>query len=73
MTTTETTESIPEVCLIDDLVRILKVSRATIDRRRRAGTFPIPELPAIDSRPRWAGASVRRFLDTHKTGRALVR
>ncbi len=61
------------VYLIDDLARVLKISRATIDRRRRSGTFPIPELPALDGRPRWSVAMVRRFLETGQTGRALLR
>ena len=44
----------PVVLFIDDLARVLRTSRSTIERRRRAGTFPIPELPGIDGRPRWS-------------------
>lgn len=54
---------IPLVCLIDDLVRILRTSRRTIERLRRHGAFPIPELPSIDKRPRWSRSDVRRFLE----------
>jgi hypothetical protein len=35
---------------IEDLAGVLRTSRSTIARRRRAGTFPIPELPGIDRR-----------------------
>jgi hypothetical protein len=64
--------NIPDVCHVGDLVRILKISRATIDRRRAFGSFPIPELPAMDKRPRWSGAVVQRFLESGQTGRALL-
>lgn len=53
---------IPAVCFLDDLVRILRTSRRTIERMRRAGVFPIRELPSLDKRPRFAGEEVRRFL-----------
>lgn len=66
-------DGIPDTCLVDDLARILQTSRATIDRRRKSGVFPIPELPAIDKRPRWSGAAVRRFLSTGQTGSRLLR
>ena len=56
-------ERIPAVCFIEDVARILKTSRRSIERRRRYGTFPIPELPAIDRRPRWSGVLVREFRD----------
>jgi len=54
--------TIPHVCLIGDLCRILQVSRTTIEKLRRHGAFPIPELPALDKRPRWSGDAVRRYL-----------
>lgn len=50
------------VLFIEDLVRILRMSRATLDRRRKARAFPIPELPALDNRPRWSRASVELYL-----------
>ncbi len=52
----------PDVLFIDDVAHILRTSRSTIERRRRAGTFPIPELPCIDGRPRWSRQAVERFL-----------
>jgi hypothetical protein len=51
-----------EVLFIDDVVRMLRTSRSTIERRRRAGNFPIPELPSIDGRPRWSRHAVEKFL-----------
>jgi hypothetical protein len=56
-------EPIPAVCFIDDVARILRTSRRTIDKLRRHRCFHIPELPAIDKRPRWSGEAVKRFLD----------
>lgn len=52
-----------DVLFIADLARILRVSRDTIDRRLKAGSFPIPELPRIDSRHRWSVDAVERYLD----------
>ncbi len=57
-----------EVLFIEDLVRILRTSRSTIERRRAAGTFPIPELPSIDSRPRWSRRAVQDFLAKSAAG-----
>lgn len=57
------------MCFIEDLVRLLRTSRRTIARLRRAGAFPIRELPAWDKRPRWSGADVRAFLEHKPTGR----
>jgi len=51
-----------DVLFIEDLARVLRTSRSTIERRRRSGTFPIPELPAIDERPRWSRQAVERYL-----------
>lgn len=56
-------ESIPAVCFIDDVARILRTSRRTIEKLRRHRCFHIPELPSIDKRPRWSGEAVKRFLD----------
>lgn len=56
------------VFFIGDLVRLLRVSRSTIERRRRAGRFPIPELPAIDERPRWSRVAVEQYLSSTNGG-----
>ena len=51
-----------DVLFTEDIARVLRTSRSTIERRRRSGTFPIPELPAIDERPRWSRQAVERYL-----------
>ena len=58
----------PDVLFIDDVARILRTSRSTIERRRRAGSFPIPELPSIDGRPRWSRQAVERYLASSNEG-----
>jgi hypothetical protein len=55
--------SLPAVCLIDDICRELQISRSTLKRLRRAGAFPIPELPSLDKHPRWSRAAVEKFLE----------
>lgn len=50
------------VLFIADLVRELRVSRTTIEKLRRFGCFPIPELRSLDKRPRWSRAAVDAFL-----------
>jgi len=60
--TTNTIASLGDVLFIEDVARVLRTSRSTIERRRRSGTFPIPELPAIDERPRWSRQAVERYL-----------
>jgi hypothetical protein len=52
----------PQILFIGDVAALLRVSRSTIERRRREGTFPIPELPGLDCRPRWSRIAVERFL-----------
>ncbi|MEO7189991.1 MAG: helix-turn-helix domain-containing protein [Vicinamibacterales bacterium] len=47
---------------LDELAALLRVSRSTIERRRREGTFPIPELSALDRRPRWSRHAVQQYL-----------
>jgi hypothetical protein len=60
--------STPDVLFIEDVARILRTSRSTIERRRRAGTFPIPELPGIDERPRWSRRAVEGYLASTNGG-----
>ena len=50
------------ILFIDEVASVLRVSRSTIERRRRDGTFPIPELPSFDNRPRWSRQAVETFL-----------
>jgi hypothetical protein len=56
-----------DVLFIDDLVRLLRVSRPTLERLRRRHAFPIPELPKLDNRPRWSRQAVEKFLAGHRT------
>ena len=58
----------PDVLFIEEVSHILRTSRSTIERRRRAGTFPIPELPCIDERPRWSRQAVERYLTSTNEG-----
>ena len=51
-----------DVLFLDDLTSLLRVSRATIERRRREGTTRIPELDPIDRRPRWSRHAVAQYL-----------
>jgi predicted DNA-binding transcriptional regulator AlpA len=55
----------PAVLFLDDVAGILRVSRSTIERRRRDGTFPIPELPSLDRRPRWSRSEVERYVESN--------
>jgi hypothetical protein len=50
------------VLLIEDMARLLHTSTRTIGRRLRSGSFPFPELPAIDTRHRWSRVVVERIL-----------
>ena len=56
------------ILFIDEVAAFLRVSRSTIERRRRDGTFPIGELPSLDSRPRWSRQVVERFLSSATRG-----
>jgi hypothetical protein len=60
--------AVTDVLFIEDVARVLRTSRSTIERRRRSGTFPIPELPAIDERPRWSRRAVERYLASTNGG-----
>lgn len=57
---------IPAVCLIEDVCRELRISRSTLKRLRRAGVFPIQELPSLDKHPRWSGVDVARFIERER-------
>jgi hypothetical protein len=57
-----TTAHDTDVLFLDDLCARLRVSRRVVERLRRHGAFPIPELPALDKRPRWSRQAVERYL-----------
>lgn len=63
----DTVPASSSILFIDEVAALLRVSRSTIERRRRDGTFPIAELRGLDSRPRWSRQAVERFL-TSSTG-----
>ena len=63
----------PDVLFIEDVSRILRTSRSTIERRRRSGTFPIPELISIDGRPRWSRQAIERYLTSSNNGHRAQR
>ena len=52
------------VLFLHEVAALLRVSRSTIERRRREGTFPIPELRPLDRRPRWSRGEVERFVES---------
>jgi hypothetical protein len=58
----------PDVFFIEDVARLLRTSRSTIERRRRDRSFPIPELLSIDGRPRWSRQALERYLASTSGG-----
>ncbi len=57
-------ETIPQVCLVTDVCRILKMSRMQFYALKRAGRWPLPEIsPKLDRRPRYRGADVQLLID----------
>lgn len=58
---------------IDDVARFLKTSRRTVEKLRRHGACPIPELPSIDKRARWSGTDILKYLDGQMVAQPAVR
>lgn len=58
----------PDVLFIPDIAAALRTSRSTIERRLRDGSFPVPELPRIDKRPRWSRRAVEAYLSSVASG-----
>jgi hypothetical protein len=55
---------IPPVCFDEDFCRIFDTSLRTVQKSRKAGTFPIPELlPRLDKRHRYSRRDVIAFLE----------
>ena len=50
------------VLLDADICRELRISLTTLKRLRRHGAFPIPELPPLDKRHRYARRDVDAYL-----------
>jgi Helix-turn-helix domain len=52
----------PAVLFDADICDELRISRTTLKRLRRARAFPIPELPSLDKKHRYARIDVEAFL-----------
>lgn len=52
----------PRVYRMDEVCRVLQISRTTLKRQRRLGLFPIPECESLDRHPRWAVDAVEAWL-----------
>jgi hypothetical protein len=50
-----------DVLFIADLCQELGINRRTVERLRRHGAFPIPEMPSLDKHPRWLRSKVEAF------------
>lgn len=68
-----TVEELPDVCFLDDLARLFRIHRRTLERLRAAKALPFSELPSLDKRPRYAKAEIRRFLESGQAIRRLRR
>lgn len=56
----------PRVYLMEDVCRVLQISRSTLKRQRRLGVFPIPETESLDRHPRWSVDAVEAWLLKHR-------
>lgn len=63
---------IPAVCFDEDITLVLKVRLRTLQKIRRAGAFPIPELPRLDKRHRYSRRDVIAFLERDDSGRSAA-
>lgn len=64
---------VPAVCFIEDVCRVLRISRRTLERLRRHRVFPIEEMGGLDKRPRWSGAKVTAFIEGQQELRVMRR
>ena len=55
-------ETLPPVLFLEDLAALLRCSRATLERRVKAGVFPVAPIQGVDSRPRWSKVAVLQWL-----------
>lgn len=67
----ETTERKPPVMFDADVCDELRISVRTLKRLRRARVFPIPELPSLDKRHRYARRDVEAYIarEPHRKGK----
>lgn len=52
----------PPVMTQKEVARVLRVSVRQVQILEKAGRFPIPRLPSLDKKPRYAGEQVKRFV-----------
>ena len=45
-----------------EVVDPVRCSRATLERRVKAGVFPVAPIQGVDSRPRWSRVAVMQWL-----------
>jgi hypothetical protein len=57
----------------DDVCAALRISASTLKRLRRAGAFPIVELPRLDRRHRYARQDLEAFVAREKGAPVLAR
>jgi hypothetical protein len=62
-----------QVLFQKEVAALLRVSLATLERRRHEGSFPIHELPSIDNRPRWSRKAVEQYLASTKNSQVARR
>jgi predicted site-specific integrase-resolvase len=55
--------ALPLVLFDADVCELLDISLTTLKKLRRAGAFPITELPALDKRHRYGRADVQAYLN----------
>lgn len=55
-------EALPEVLFLDDMAALLRCSRSTLERRVKAGVFPLAPIQGIDKRWRWSKTAVLQWL-----------
>lgn len=68
-----TLDDCPDVLTLDHLAQLFCIHRRTLEKLRAKGSLPFAELPALDKRPRFSKAEIRRFLDTGQAIRRLRR
>jgi hypothetical protein len=64
-------EDFGDVLMVGELAQVLGTSVRTIARQERAGVFPIPQIPGIDRKRRYARPVVAAFLASNGQQRVL--
>jgi hypothetical protein len=61
-------DQLPDVLFLDDLSRLLRCSRRTLEQAR-ADRRPLPpEMPSLDKRPRWLRSTVEEWMRQTQAG-----